>query len=162
MLIKKFYTDQEEQKRYEEEQAIARKKAEEERLAAEAAEAAASGKKHILIIDDDRNVLKMLKAALEEKYEVTTMVSGRMALRFLETRDTDLILLDYKMPIESGPEVYVQIRAYERFADVPVVFLTGVADSEKIRQVLELRPQGYLLKPIEMDRLMATIESLIG
>ncbi len=120
-----------------------------------------SGPKHILVVDDDRNVLKMLKAALSEKYDVTTVISGRLALKFLETKRADLILLDYEMPIETGPEVFQKIKENHRTADIPVVFLTGVADSSKIKNVLMLRPQGYLLKPINMDRLQNTIKEIL-
>lgn len=121
-----------------------------------------SGKKHVLIIDDDRNILKMLKSALEERYDVTVMASGKMARKYLETRTADLILLDYEMPGESGPEVLIKIRADSRLIGIPVVFLTGISDKEKIKSVIMLNPQGYLLKPIDMKRLFKTIEDIIG
>lgn len=157
-LITNFYIDLEDKKKKEAEAAAALA-AEKERIAAEIA---AASKKHILIIDDDRSVLKLLKSCLEPKYDVTTMISGRMAQKFLENRTTDLILLDYEMPLENGPEVFRKIRSDDRLVHIPIVFLTGVADSSKIKQVLELKPQGYLLKPIEMDRLTSTISEIIG
>lgn len=45
--------------------------------------------------------------------------------------------------------------------NIPVVFLTGVADREHITAVLELKPEGYLLKPIEQQRLLDTIEKVL-
>lgn len=118
--------------------------------------------KHVLVIDDDRNTLKLLKSALEEKYHVTTMITGKMAERYLETKSCDVILLDYQMPGENGPEVFRKIKEIESAKDIPIVFLTGVADSDKIAEVLMLKPQGYLLKPIDTERLLDTIERLVN
>lgn len=148
-----------ENKRLEEEE---RRAAEEREKAFSEAEQNANRKKHILIIDDDRNMLKLLKTALEEKYEVTVMASGKMARKYLETRTADLILLDYEMPGESGPEVLINIRKDNRLINIPVVFLTGISDKEKIKSVIMLNPQGYLLKPIDMERVFSTIEDIIG
>lgn len=72
------------------------------------------------------------------------------------------MLLDYEMPEEKGPEVLTQIRANENTKDLPVVFLTGVTEKDKIQEVLAMKPQGYLLKPISMMKLSATIKSVIG
>lgn len=135
-----------------------RKRLEEERVLAEAARL--NARKQILIIDDDRAVLKLLKAALEPDYIVTTMISGNMAMKFLKTKTPDLIFLDYQMPVEDGPEVFKNIRALESSKDVPIVFLTGVADRSKIANVLMLKPQGYLLKPIDIERVNETIQRI--
>ena len=117
-------------------------------------------KRHILVVDDDVRILRFLKAYLRE-YDVATAVNGSQAMKFLETKKTDLILLDYKMPVENGPEVLKKLRANERTKDIPVVFLTGVADSDKIQEVLLMKPQGYLLKPINRVKLMEIIKKVI-
>ncbi len=117
-------------------------------------------KRHILVVDDDVRILRFLKAYLRE-YDVATAVTGSQAMKFLETKKTDLILLDYKMPVENGPEVLKKLRANERTKDIPVVFLTGVADSDKIQEVLLMKPQGYLLKPINRVKLMEIIKKVI-
>jgi len=85
-----------------------------------------------------------------------------MAEKYLETKTADLILLDYEMPEESGAEVFRRLRLKLKAMKIPVIFLTGVADSEKIKEVLALKPQGYLLKPINMERLLASIKRAIG
>lgn len=130
---------------------------EEERRLAEA-----SRMKNILVVDDDINILKLLKAGLEGKYNVATMLSGKMAEKYLETKQCDLIILDYEMPVETGPEVFHKIKKIESAMNIPIVFLTGVADKEKIAEVLMLKPQGYLLKPIDMNKLVEIIEKNIG
>lgn len=129
--------------------------------AGKAAAAANSGeKKHILVVDDDRTVLKMLKTALEDQYDVTTMVNGIVVEKFLMSKKVDLIILDYEMPMETGADIYRKIKKNPKAANIPVCFLTGVSDREKVMEIMSLKPHGYLLKPIDMDMLFSTISNL--
>lgn len=119
-------------------------------------------KKHILVVDDDSGVLKLVNTFLGKKYNVATAINGKVAMKFLEKKETDLVLLDYEMPGESGAQVLQKIRSDERFKDLPVVFLTGVSSKERIREVLAMGPQGYLLKPINTERLSSTLKEILG
>lgn len=121
-----------------------------------------SFKKQILIIDDAPAMLKMLKHILDDKYDVATAVSGKLARRYLSRKTVDLILLDYDMPEEDGPTVLRSLRETPACADIPVIFLTGVNDVSKIQRALSLKPQGYLLKPIEREKLLTSIEDVLG
>lgn len=129
---------------------------------AAAAPAAAPGRRHILVVDDDRTVLKMVKSALESGYDVTTMAGGSMVDKLLAAKKVDLIILDYEMPIETGADVFRRLKKNPKAASIPVCFLTGVSDRQKIMEVMSLKPHGYILKPIDMDMLTATIKNLIG
>lgn len=168
--------EQEEQEREEkkreaqekEERAAQEKARREQELLETAAAVLAAGtapeekrRKHVLIVDDDSSVLKLIKGYLSEKYDVATAISGKVAMKFLETRKTDLVLLDYEMPVENGPAVLGKIRSDANLKNLPVVFLTGVTAKEKIQEVLAMKPQGYLLKPIDAERLDATIDSIL-
>ena len=140
-------------------------KAKEEEEAAIAAAVAAkkmenAEKKHVLVIDDDRIILKMLKEALSDDYDVTTMVNGVAAEKFLEAKNVDLVILDYEMPIETGAEVFKRIKKNPKISHIPVCFLTGISEREKIMEVMALKPHGYLLKPIDMDMLSSTVANL--
>ena len=119
-------------------------------------------KKHILVVDDNVMMLKVIKEYLHDKYDVGTAVSGKVALRFLEKKTTDLILLDYDMPQENGPAVLEKLRASDATKDIPVIFLTGVSESQRIKEALVLKPQGYLLKPVDRKKLLEEIEKCIG
>lgn len=83
-------------------------------------------RRHILVVDDDPQQLMLIKDQLKEFYEVTAINSGKLVPRALERYRVDLILLDYLMPKMNGPDVLALIRSDMRFADIPVVFLTGV------------------------------------
>ncbi len=119
------------------------------------------GRGRILVIDDNPLMLKVIKEHLHEEYDLATATSGQVALRFLQRRQVDLILLDYEMPDEDGPAVLKKLRANDKTADVPVVFLTGISDRKKIQKALMLQPDGYLLKPIDHEKLISTIKQYI-
>lgn len=118
-------------------------------------------KKHVLVVDDDPLMLKMIKQHLRENFEVATASSGKTALKFLEKKKTNLILLDYAMPEEDGPAVLEKLHANEATKDIPVVFLTGIMEREKIQKALVQKPQGYLLKPVDHVKLIETIKKFI-
>lgn len=119
-------------------------------------------KRHILVVDDNPMMLKVIKESLRDKYEVATAISGKIARKYLTNKSVDLILLDYEMPEENGPEVLEKLRNEESTKDIPVIFLTGVKEKTKIQKVLQLKPQGYLLKPIEHDKLITAIKNQFG
>lgn len=73
-----------------------------------------------------------------------------------------MIILDYEMPGESGADVLKRIRDNDATSNLPVVFLTGITDKEKIKKVLSYKPQGYLLKPVEREKLLQIISNTIG
>lgn len=139
--------------------------AEEARLAMEAQEQTGeenSDMKHVLVIDDDPVMLKTIKRYLGEEYNVATALAGKIALKFLEKRTTDVILLDYEMPSMNGPEVLDILRANEKTKNIPVVFMTGVNEVDKIQKVLTMKPQGYMLKPVNNEELHRTLNKILG
>lgn len=128
-----------------------------QQMTVEEALAAIPQKKHILVVDDDPGMLKLIRSQLEDDYEVATAINGALALRFLAHKTTDLVLLDYEMPGNDGAMILENIRGHEFSKNIPVVFLTGVTDAARIRKALALKPDGYLLKPIDKATLVATL-----
>lgn len=118
-------------------------------------------KKSIMVVDDSSLMLRNIKAMLEPEYKVFVSKSGKQALKFIPEKKPDLILLDYEMPQMDGRETFQKIRELEEGKEIPIVFLTGVADREHIYAVLQLEPAGYILKPPPLEKLMGVIEELI-
>ncbi len=114
--------------------------------------------KHILMVDDDGSFLKMVQSWLSPYYHVTIVNSGMQAITFIATNTPDLILLDYEMPITPGPQVLEMIRSEPASAGIPVIFLTGKADKESVERVMRLKPQGYLLKTMPKQDILAAID----
>jgi len=120
-----------------------------------------SARPRILVVDDSTIIHKTLKSYMENDYDVSSAISGMAALKFLNVKEVDLILLDYEMPEMSGPDVLKKLRENPMTADIPVVFLTGINDASKIQKALVLKPDGYLLKPVEKSMLMEKIKELL-
>lgn len=132
-----------------------------EETVGEIAEEAEEIKKKILVVDDNGILLRSVKTMLADDYDVAFATDGMMALDKAKKWGPDLILLDYEMPKMDGKETLEELRKDEAMKNIPVVFLTGVAEKESIAAVLKLKPQGYLLKPIEQTRMMETIETVL-
>ena len=114
-------------------------------------------RKNILLVDDDGTFLKMVKTWLSSKYRVTIVSSGAQALMYIADNKPDLILLDYEMPVISGPQLLEMIRSEKKLDNTPVIFLTGKGDRESVVKVVSLKPDGYLLKSMSRDKLMAAV-----
>lgn len=117
-------------------------------------------KRQILLVDDSPLALRSIKAMLDTKYDVVVATSGEKALVTAKKSLPDLVLLDYEMPGWDGRKTLEELRNDEEIGDIPVVFLTGVADKEHIAAVLGMNPQGYLLKPVDKDKLLNTIKKV--
>lgn len=115
-------------------------------------------KRKVLVVDDSGMMLRTIKAVLESAYEVILANSAMSAFAALERTKPDLILLDYEMPVCDGKMAFEMIRGNPQTEDIPIFFLTAIAEKEKIVEVLELKPEGYILKPINGKNLIARIE----
>lgn len=115
-------------------------------------------KKSILVVDDDVTYLRMVHSWLKEKYRVSIVNSGMQAITWLARNHVDLVLLDYEMPVTSGPSVLEMLKSEVGTSDIPVMFLTGKSDRDSIKAVIGLRPERYLLKTISREELLMEID----
>lgn len=118
--------------------------------------------KSILLIDDSMIQHRIMKVLLKNKYELLMADSGGDGIRIAQKLQPDLILLDYDMPDLSGKETFKMLKEQDETKDIPVIFLTGVRDKEDVEEVLRLRPQGYLLKPVKQSRLFEAMRNILG
>lgn len=119
----------------------------------------AEKKKKILVVDDSDVMLQAMKRLLEDTYEVSLAKSGLAAIRSMTLDRPDLVLLDYEMPVCDGKQVLEMIRAEEELASTPVIFLTGRTDRESVRNVVALKPAGYLPKSMKSDEIKKNIKA---
>lgn len=119
-------------------------------------------KKKILVVDDSGAVLRSVKAWLEEKYQVILANSGAMAIKYLATNRPDLVLLDYEMPVVDGRQVLEMMRTEMEFSNIPVIFLTSKNDKESIMKVMELKPEGYILKSTPPKQILQEIDNFFN
>ena len=113
----------------------------------------------ILIVDDDPDYAKMVRGWIKDSYKVDIVTAGMQAISFLlklpENEQVSLILLDYEMPVVDGPQVLQMLRQEPATVSIPVVFLTGVSTREGVARVMELKPDGYILKSTTKEDLLA-------
>ncbi len=118
-------------------------------------------RKTIMIVDDSSLAIRSTKAMLENQYNIMVSTSGLRALEFMHKRKPDLVLLDYDMPKFDGKDTLENMRMDDNLKDIPVFFLTAVADAQHITAVLKLNPEGYFLKPLEKEKVLAAIEECL-
>ena len=113
----------------------------------------------ILVVDDDPPSVKMISFLLrEEGYDVITATNGAEALRLVDERAPDLIILDIMMPHIDGLEVCRRIR--ER-SDVPIIFLSAKGETADRVQGLDMGADDYLAKPFEPAELLARVRAVL-
>ncbi|MBO3761272.1 response regulator [Ciceribacter sp. L1K22] len=112
----------------------------------------------VLLVDDSPEALGFLTEALEQSgYSVLIATSGQAALSIVERISPDLILLDAVMPGMDGFETCMKLKANPSVAQVPVIFMTGLTETEHVVHALESGGVDYLTKPINIDELRARI-----
>ena len=119
-------------------------------------------KRTILAVDDSGIILRKIKALLEDTYQVVLANSGAMAIKYLTLNTPDLILLDYAMPIVDGSQIMQMLREDPEFHHIPIIFLTGKNDAETVKNVMSLKPDGYLLKSMNPQKLHAAIDDFFA
>ncbi|AHF02068.1 chemotaxis protein CheY [Thiomicrospira aerophila AL3] len=111
----------------------------------------------ILCVDDTPANLMLLKALLEEEYDVKLVNSGEKALSLLARLPVDLILLDVMMPEMDGYEVCRRLKQDPERQSIPILFLTALTKAEDEKKALQVGGNDFITKPINPDVLLARI-----
>jgi DNA-binding NarL/FixJ family response regulator len=112
----------------------------------------------ILVVDDTPESLRFLTATLERAgMTVLIAVDGLAALDLLEHVTPDLVLMDAVMPGLDGFNTTRRIKADGRFRHLPVIFMTGLTETEHVVHGLEAGGVDYVHKPIVVDELLARV-----
>ncbi|WP_416407433.1 response regulator [Agrobacterium rosae] len=119
---------------------------------------AAPAKDIVLLVDDSPDALGFLTDALEQSgFSVLIATSGQSALNIAERITPDIILLDAVMPSMDGFETCTRLKSNAAVTQVPVIFMTGLTETEHVVRALESGGVDYLTKPINIDELRARI-----
>lgn len=109
----------------------------------------------ILVVDDEDQILQLVTSMLElEGHEIETASHGVEALLKVEESPPDAILLDIVLPRMDGATVAQKLREDPGTAEIPIVFLTGLVDSDEVlRRGPIIGGQYFLAKPFDARRL---------
>ncbi|KQS72375.1 LuxR family transcriptional regulator [Rhizobium sp. Leaf371] len=117
----------------------------------------------VLIVDDSPETLGFLTDALEQSgFSVLIATSGPAALKVVDKITPDIVLMDAVMPDMDGFDTCRRLKALADIAPVPVIFMTGLTETEHIVHALESGGVDYLSKPINIDELRARIRVHLG
>jgi len=114
----------------------------------------------IFIIDDEKSLAKGIAYALTNEYKTKSFYSGLEALKAMQSRSPDIVLLDISMPDLDGIEVLKRIN--NDFPKTTVIMITALSDITTVVSAMRLGAFDYILKPIDMDLLNKTIKSAIS
>ena len=116
----------------------------------------------LLIIDDERGIRNTLKEILaDEGHEVEVAENGKQGLEMAQAKSYDLIFSDIKMPELDGLEVLKALKEGEEAIETPVVMITGHGDVETAVQALKLGAYDFLLKPLDLNRILITTKNAL-
>lgn len=114
----------------------------------------------VLIVDDSPDTLGMLNEALENT-GMTTLVAleGKQAITIAKKLTPDVILLDAIMPTMDGFETCKHLKSIPALKNIPIIFMTGLSDTDSIVKGFSAGGIDYLTKPIKPKELIARIQA---
>jgi two-component system response regulator AtoC len=114
--------------------------------------------KTILVVDDEPEYIRLLSKFLEvQGYRSLLAENGGQAMTIYESERPDLVLLDYRMPEETGLEVLRNLKAFD--PDACVIIVTAVLDKGLYGQFMAEGASDYITKPIDLERLELAIRT---
>lgn len=116
-------------------------------------------RKMIFVVDDNDINLTLAEQALEQHYMIMTLPSAKKMFALLERVKPDLILLDIEMPEIDGFEALGRLKADKAYADIPVMFVTGINDAEVEARGFELGVVDFVAKPFSAPVLLNRIKT---
>jgi CheY-like chemotaxis protein len=121
------------------------------------------GKKKIIVVDDEETVLTLTKSMLEKMYDVTTVSSGKEALKvFFKGYTPNLVLLDLSMPEMGGWETFIRIRDLSKLHNTPIAIYTTSEDPKDKAKAKEMNAVDFIKKPCKKEELLNRIASILN
>jgi FlaA1/EpsC-like NDP-sugar epimerase/lipopolysaccharide/colanic/teichoic acid biosynthesis glycosyltransferase/ActR/RegA family two-component response regulator len=121
----------------------------------------AGEKYRVLVVDDDKHICDLLKEALDSTYEVTTAHSAVEAFNRIPSELPHVILLDVKLPDQSGVQMCQTLRDHSEYRKIPIIMMTGYGDKDSVVNGLRAGADDYLSKPFRLEELEARVEAVL-
>lgn len=112
----------------------------------------------VLVVDDDQSIRELLETILKDKYKVMTAATGGAALQILEDVETNIVLLDLRLPDCEGLDILKIIK--EKNPDIEVVIISVVKDIEMVVRAMKLGAYNYITKDFDCDEVLTLIEKI--
>jgi DNA-binding NarL/FixJ family response regulator len=117
----------------------------------------------VLVVDDTPETLSLLTDTLDQAgFTVLIATDGESALHLVDQVTPDLVLMDARMPGISGFETCKRLKREKLLSDLPVIFMTGLSETEHVIEGLACGGVDYVTKPLVLDVLLARIRVHLG
>jgi len=119
---------------------------------------------NILVCDDEKDIVKALTIYLSgENYNIFQAFNGKEAIQITEKEKIHLILMDVMMPVMDGLTASKTIRGLDRpdAKNIPIIAMTANAFKEDAQKCFDAGMNAHLAKPLDMERVKATITELV-
>ena len=119
-------------------------------------------KKVVLVVDDEPDIVDLIRMSLTlANFDVLTASSGAEALKTLDSKKADIVVLDVMMPQMTGFEVCEKIRANAKLKTLPVIILTAKGQKEDAEKGLSVGADDYIIKPFDPTELAEQVRSML-
>ncbi|PCJ30613.1 MAG: two-component system response regulator [Gammaproteobacteria bacterium] len=113
----------------------------------------------VLVVDDTLENIDILTGILGPHYAIKVATNGALALKIVAKQQPDIILLDVMMPVMDGHEVCRHLKSDLKSANIPVIFITAMADAQDEQIGFDLGAVDYITKPIRPAIVLARVKS---
>ena len=113
----------------------------------------------LLYVEDEEKIRNLLKSAIENEFkEVMTAGNGDEGFKKYKKYQPDIVVSDILMPVCNGLDMSKKIREISK--DIPIVLFTAFSEKEKLLSAIDIGIDKYLIKPVDVDELITTIEEI--
>lgn len=118
---------------------------------------------NILCIDNSETIRKVVKdCVLDLNYGFFEAANGKEGINLANKIDNiGMIILDWKMPIMSGPATLKKFRSIERFKDIFILILIKIENKDQVIDAIEMGANNYIFKPFNVNKLQKKIDELM-
>lgn len=116
----------------------------------------------LLVEDNEMNRDMLSRRLMRNGYEIVIAADGEQAVTMAASEAPDLILMDMSLPVIDGWEATRRIKGTDRGAGIPIIALTAYAMAEDRNKSMAAGCDDYDTKPVELDRLLKKIETLLN
>ena len=118
--------------------------------------------KRILVVEDNEaNMYLCTRILTAHKFEVIQATNGKEAIEIAKTEKPDLILLDLMLPKIDGYWVCNLLKHDKRHEHIPIIIITAKSGEENVKLAMDCGADAYMVKPFEIQELLAKIASLL-
>ena len=115
----------------------------------------------LLYVEDEEKIRNLLKSAIENEFkEVITAGNGDEGYKKFKKYQPDIVVSDILMPVCNGLDMAKKIREISK--DIPIILFTAFSEKEKLLSAIDIGIDKYLIKPVDVDELLSTIEEIAG